>query len=129
MNPLEIERYFELARDELTVAKDNLDLGHFRAATSRAYYAMFYAVTAALGSRGEWRSKHQGVIAAFGELFVKTGQVEPEYGRLLHSAFSTRLKSDYEPGAVITEEFAGQFVEDAIDFVTRLEKIIDDTNC
>jgi uncharacterized protein (UPF0332 family) len=54
--------------------------------------------------------------------------IEPGYGRLLHSAFSTRLKSDYEPGVAITEEFAAQFVEDAVDFVSRLERIIYDTN-
>jgi len=61
----------------LAAAQDNLRLGHLRAAVSRAYYAMFYAVTAVLGSRGLWRSKHQGIIAAFGEHLVKPGLVEP----------------------------------------------------
>ncbi len=52
MSPSEIKRYFEMSHDELSVAADNLDLGHLRTATSRAYYAMFYATTALLGSRG-----------------------------------------------------------------------------
>jgi uncharacterized protein (UPF0332 family) len=67
MERAEIEQYLGLAREELVTARDNLQLGHFRVAVSRAYYAMFYAATALLGSQGLWRSKHQGVIAAFGE--------------------------------------------------------------
>jgi uncharacterized protein (UPF0332 family) len=126
MSASEIERYLELSRDEPATAGDNLDLGHLRAATSRAYYAMFYAATALLGSRGEWRSKYQGVITAFGELFVKTGIIEADYGRLLHSAFSARLRSDYDPGAETSVDLAKQLVADAVDFVQRIEGIIHD---
>jgi predicted nucleotidyltransferase len=42
-------------------------------ATSRAYYAAFYAAEAALLSLGETRSKHSGVLSAFGLLVVKQG--------------------------------------------------------
>ena len=73
MSDVEIERYLNLATEDLAAAQDNLRLGHLRAAVSRAYYAMFYATTALLGSRGLWRSKHQGLIAAFGKYFVKSG--------------------------------------------------------
>jgi len=82
MSDVEIEHYLNLAAEELAAAQDNL---HLRAAVSRAYYAMFYATTALLGSRGLWRSKHQGLIAAFGEHFVKPGLIEPRYGRILHN--------------------------------------------
>ena len=46
---------------------------------SRAYYAMFYAAKAALLSRGLDLRKHSASIAKFRELFVITGQVDPEY--------------------------------------------------
>ncbi len=64
MNESEIQEYMRLANEDLTAAQDNLRLGHLRVAVSRAYYAMFYATTAVLGSRGLWRSRHQGLIAA-----------------------------------------------------------------
>jgi len=70
MTAAEVEHYLDLASEELAAARDNLPLGHLRAAVSRSYYAMFYATTALLGSRGLWRSKHHGLIAAFGEHFV-----------------------------------------------------------
>jgi len=38
--------YLERARNALQQAQDNLDLGHYDVATSRAYYAMFYAASA-----------------------------------------------------------------------------------
>ena len=66
MNESEIQEYMRLANEDLTAAQDNLRLGHLRVAVSRAYYAMFYATTAVLGSRGLWRSRHQRVIAALG---------------------------------------------------------------
>lgn len=126
MSASEIERYLELCRDELVVAGDSLHLGHLRAATSSAYYAMFYAVIAMLGSRGEWRSKHQGVITVFRELSVETGIVEADYGHVLHSALTARLRSDYEPGAETSMDLARQPVGDAADFVQRIEGTIHD---
>ena len=112
----EIQRYLHSADDELQAAHDNLQLGHVRVAVSRAYYAMFYASTALLGSRGVWRSKHQGVIAAFGEYFVKPGFIEPAYGRMLNDAFHARLDSDVDTGR--------QLVEKAQSFVKRIAQFL-----
>ena len=95
-----------------------------RAAVSRAYYAMFYATTALLGSRGLWRSKHQGLIAAFGKYFVKSGLVERPYGRMLHDAFEARLDSDYAPHPDLDRASAKQLVAKAEDFVERLTELL-----
>lgn len=51
------------------LAKD----GFTEAAISRAYYAAFYLAQAALATKDISRSKHSGVIAAFGERFAKRG--------------------------------------------------------
>jgi uncharacterized protein (UPF0332 family) len=120
MSQAEIEEYLALANEDLTAAQDNLRFGHLRAAVSRAYYAMFYPSTALLGSKGLWRSKHQGLIAAFGEHFVKTGLIEPQYGRILHDAFEARLDSDYGLNPDLTEASAQQLISNATSFVERL---------
>lgn len=120
MSQAEIEEYLALANEDLAAAQDNLQFGHLRAAVSRAYYAMFYATTALLGSKGLWRSKHQGLIAAFGEHFVKPGLIEPQYGRILHDAFEARLDSDYGPNPDLTEASAHQLISNATSFVERL---------
>jgi len=116
----ELQRYLCAANDELQAAHDNMQLGHARVAVSRAYYAMFYTSTALLGSRGVWRSKHQGVIAAFGEHFVKPGLIEPAYGRMLNDAFHARLDSDYVPYGHLDIDAARQLVEQAENFVKRI---------
>ena len=62
---------------------------------SRAYYAMFYAATAALAHFNIARSKHSGIVAAFGEYLVKSGEIESEFGRMLPGAFDARQEADY----------------------------------
>ncbi len=127
MSSAEIEHYLQLASEDLAAAQDNLGLGHLRAAVSRAYYAMYYAATALLGSRGLWRSKHQGLLAAFGEHFVKPGLVEPRYGRILHDAFEARLDSDYAPHPNLTEASGAHVVTEAEDFVQRITKLLSES--
>jgi len=51
--------------------------GFTEAAISRAYYAAFYLAQAALATKDISRSKHSGVIAAFGSYLTKKG-VLPE---------------------------------------------------
>lgn len=92
---------------------------------SRSTYAMVYATMAVLGSRGLWRSKHQGVLSAFGENFVKAGLIEPQYGRRLHNAFEARLDSDYGPHPDLDEESAQELVDDARQFVARLAQFLE----
>jgi uncharacterized protein (UPF0332 family) len=120
MSDVEIQEYIDLANEDLSAAQDNLRLGHLRVAVSRAYYAMFYAATAVVGSQGQWRSKHHGLIAAFGQFLVKPGLVEPGYGRILQNAFEARLDSDYAPHPDLNEASAGRIVTNANDFVGRM---------
>lgn len=55
----------------------------YESAVSRAYYA----AEACLLSVDETVSSHKGLIAQFGKQFVKTGLVEPEYGRMLATVY------------------------------------------
>jgi uncharacterized protein (UPF0332 family) len=69
-------------------------------ACNRAYYAMFDAARAALLASGapvdpNVVRTHNGVIAAFGLHLVKTGQVQPEWGRTLNRAQEIRQVADY----------------------------------
>ena len=127
MSDAEIGHYLLLATEDLAAAQDNLRLHHVRAAISRAYYAMFYAGTALLGRHGLWRSKHQGLIATFGEHFVKPGLVEPRYGRILHDAFEARLDGDYAPHPDLDETSASKLIADAEDFVRRVVQVLADS--
>jgi uncharacterized protein (UPF0332 family) len=124
MSETEVQQYLYLATEDLAAAQDNLRLSHLRAAVSRAYYAMFYAATAVLGSRGVWRSKHQGVIAAFGEYLVRPGLIEPQYGRMFHDALEARVDSDYAPQPDLNETSARNQIANAQEFVRRMVQIL-----
>jgi uncharacterized protein (UPF0332 family) len=117
--PAEVRFYLDRANNALKQAGDNLNLGHYDVATSRAYYAMFYAASALLVSQGISRSKHSGVHAAFGQYFVKPGLIEPQYGRMLVNAFNVRLDSDYEAKPSLSLELAEDILRDASQFVDR----------
>ena len=82
--------------DELAAASLVGRGGYLAAAISRAYYAAFYAAEAALLELGETRSKHSGVISAFGKLVVKQGGFDPDVGGLLRSLFALRAKADHD---------------------------------
>ncbi len=89
-------------------------------AVSRAYYAAFYAAEQALGFLDESRSKHSGVIAAFGRLVVREGGLEEEVGRILRSLFEQRNDVDYGE-AVASREDAELAIRDARRFVDAVE--------
>ncbi len=58
------------ASRSLQSALNLLEDGDNDFATARAYYAVFYAAKAALISQAINRSKHSGVIAAFGQTWT-----------------------------------------------------------
>jgi uncharacterized protein (UPF0332 family) len=65
-------------------------------AVNRLYYALYHAACAALTHRGvEIPKTHSGLIARFGETFVKPGILPSFLGRLLNQAEHQRLLSDY----------------------------------
>lgn len=79
--------------------------GGFHAqAVSRAYFAAFFAAEEALLALGETRSKHSGVISAFGRLVVRDGGFDEETGGLLRGLFERRNQADYAPIEVPQEE-------------------------
>ncbi|MBN1660684.1 MAG: HEPN domain-containing protein [Anaerolineae bacterium] len=122
----EISLYLDRARTVLAQSRDNLRLHHHDIVISRAYYAMFYAATALLHSKGISRSKHSGVHSAVGEHFVKPGTLEPEYGRMLVNAFNLRLDSDYDVNPVLDQDLAQDVLLDAERFVERVTRYLDE---
>lgn len=90
-----VESLQRRVRTELDAAGVLAREGFSDQATSRAYYAAFFAAEAALLSLGETRSKHSGVIAAFGRLVVKDGGLDPEVAGVLRQLFELRNAADY----------------------------------
>ncbi len=112
-----------LARSRKELAK-LLAQGEFaEQAISRAYFGALYAAEAALLFLGQTRSKHAGVIAAFGKLVIREGGFDERTGRLLRSLFDRRNAADYGSFPVPREEArsaisdAERFVESVADWI------------
>ena len=69
--------------------------------------------------------KHSASIAKFRELFVITGQVDPEYLHYLGQAQSARERSDYAPFAPISRLGASEILDDAKTFIAKVREILD----
>ena len=110
----------ERARQELAAAELLADHDFSAPAVSRAYYAAFYAAEQALAALGESRSKHSGVIAAFGRLVVREGGLGEEIGRILRALFEQRNDADYGE-AVASRHDAELAIRDAERFVDAVE--------
>ncbi len=120
MSTSEVGFYLNLAQEALQAAQDNVDR-HYSTTVNRAYYAIFYAASATLASKGIGRSKHSGVQSAFGYEFIRTGVIEPEYGKMYTTALTNRLDSDYDIHTTTDETTARRVLADAQKFVARIE--------
>jgi uncharacterized protein (UPF0332 family) len=115
---------FENARRALDTARLALNDGDTKAAINRAYYAAFYAATAALLSRGEAPRSHKGVHQRFHFHFVKTGSLEAWVGETLKYAFDLRLRADYEAFTIFDEAAAADLIADVKRFVDIVEAML-----
>ncbi|MGA1842717.1 MAG: HEPN domain-containing protein [bacterium] len=118
----EIESLIQRANRYLKSAKLLLLEGDYESSVSRTYYAMFFSVQALLLTKDLSFSSHKGVIAAFGEHFVKQGIFSKEMGRELNRGFTKRQIGDYEYTFVISNEEAEEMLINGKNFV---EKVIE----
>lgn len=100
-----------MALRSLEAAQREREAGDLHFAINRAYYAAFYAVSAALLERGRKLKKHAGVQSAFHEEFIKTGQLDPKWGRFYDRLFEDRREGDY----VVFTTFEADFVQHQIE--------------
>jgi len=121
---MDITPYMERAREALEQAHKNVDLGYYGIAITRGYYAMFYAASGLLASKGITRSKHSGVHAAFRQYFVKPGLIEAEFAKSLSYAFDSRLDSDYDLFFTAEKEQAEVILRAANRFVKRVAEYL-----
>lgn len=125
-NQESIRLYMEAARRSLAGAQYNFDGGFWSIATSRSYYACFYAASALLLTKDITRSKHSAVLAAFRQYFVKEGEIEAEYSDILGEAFDLRQVADYDMVGFVDESRAQAMIDNTRRFVERAADFLKD---
>jgi uncharacterized protein (UPF0332 family) len=100
----ECRRLMDKARRALQSARRERSEGNYDFAASRGYYAAYYAMQAALLTKGITSSKHSGTLSEFGRTFLKDEVFPKRLGRLANQLFEERQIGDYESGLSISEE-------------------------
>lgn len=117
----EMKALLKKAEDSIKGARILFDDELYGFAASRAYYAMFYLVSAILLTKDMSFSKHQAVVASFGQHFVKTKIFEQKFHQYLVEAFEQRQIGDYEPLEEITKETAQKSIDHALEFLNAVK--------
>lgn len=115
-----------LAKSEKTqeVARSLFESGYYDDASSRAYYAAFHAVSAALAGRGLFFSSHGQVLGAFNKEFVKTGRLPTESFQIIRRLFEHRQVGDYSATVSIDRSTAEQDVKDTGWLVEKCRRLV-----
>lgn len=121
----DLVRYrLQQATESLEAAEMLLNAGKVSICINRAYYAMFYAVLAALCPRGLGTAKHSGAIGLFDREFIRAGIFPVEFSRWLHKAFDLRQLADYRDMFEASLEEAQCTLANAKAFVQQVRETV-----
>lgn len=83
---------------------------------NRSYYAILHSMRAVLALERFDSKKHQGIISAFRQRYIKTGKFATHFSDVIHTAFTIRNHCDYQDFYVAAESDARQQLENAKEF-------------
>jgi uncharacterized protein (UPF0332 family) len=119
-----VRHWWDKAHESLDAARRELVAGAHAFAVNRAYYALFYAVSALLLQEGHRFKKHSGVRAAFNREIIRTGCIERKFGDLYNQLFDDRNAGDY----IAFTKFDAAYVQEKVDaceeFLRKLRPLI-----
>jgi uncharacterized protein (UPF0332 family) len=122
----EINALLEKAHSRLEVAGELYENGHYEDSVSRAYYSMVAAASAALRLKDLTIKTHKGLQMKFQEVFIKSGEIEEDMGRMFRYSEDMRNRADYYTFEKISQEQAESIINDAELFLSRIENLIND---
>ena len=113
------------SEESLEAARIMNENGMLGFAMNRIYYAMFYAVQAALISEDVSFSKHGQVKAYMNRRLVKSGILPMSLGRVYNKAFEYRQKFDYVDFAEPDQKLVESYLTEAREFIDAIRRYVD----
>ena len=89
-------------------------------AASRAYYAVFHAVSALHLANGNTFSSHAQLIGRFNKDFVRTGRLPAEFTKIVTRLFQDRQLGEYALDSISLEQ-AAQDIDDARRIIATID--------
>ncbi len=112
------------SHEKLGAAERELAGEHYGEAASRAYYAVFHALSAVLATKGLSFSSHSQTLGGFNKHFVKGGIFEKTMTRKLQRLFEDRQIADYDWINTVDAETGMEDVNDAKSIVAACEAYV-----
>ena len=98
--------------------------GRYALAANRLYYALYYAASALLLSKGIITKRHSGLIAQMHLHFIKTGILSAEEGALFKVMFDLRHEGDYEDFIEVEREDVEEYTPQVKSLVAKLKALV-----
>ncbi|MFH1829544.1 MAG: HEPN domain-containing protein [Pseudomonadota bacterium] len=112
--------YRSRAKEELEASRAMLEGRFYAASISRAYYAVYYAMTSLLIEMDIMTKTHKQTAIEFRKHFIRTKKLDVKYSNILDELFNVRMLSDYDAIPEIDETRAGHLLNSARDFVNAV---------
>ena len=101
------------------------DAGKFGLAANRLYYALYYAASALLLSKGIATKRHSGLMTQINMHFVKTGILSKDEGALFKVMFSLRHEDDYEDFIEVEKADIDEYTPQVTALVKKLKDLVE----
>ena len=111
-----IEKSSEFFKDAQLLAENS----RWQSCVNRLYYSCFHLIDALLSLDGIFAKTHEGLKTKFLQLYIKTGEVDMELGKLYTQLLDWRHESDYS----VFVEFDKDEVLPLLKRVENLNKIL-----
>jgi uncharacterized protein (UPF0332 family) len=112
----------DAARRRLAAARSAIDHDP-STALSAAYYAILYAIRAALSEREIYARTHTGAWHEFRRAFVATGEFDDSLAATAHAIQPARERADYEAWAAPPDE-AQRVIDLAQAFLAAVDEML-----
>lgn len=121
----DLARYkLERAREEIDTAELLFQNERLKAANNRAYYSIYYSLTAVLCLEPVAFKRHKDTLGYFNKNYVHTGIFPEEIGRSISKAQKIRHASDYDEFYVASKEEAENQIQTAKTVADLVDKFI-----
>ncbi|MBQ2674285.1 MAG: HEPN domain-containing protein [Prevotella sp.] len=101
------------------------EAGRYGLAANRLYYALYYAASAILLSKGVVTKRHSGLMSQIHLHFVKTGILSPDEGALFKVMFSLRHEDDYEDFIEVERADIEEYTPRVTALVNKLKTLVE----
>ena len=119
-----VQYWMTKAETALSSAHSEYAAKRYDFAVNRAYYACFYSASAVLLQLGQQFVKHAGVRAAVHRNFVKTGKIDPQWGKAYDRIFENRQSADYLELHEFKDAEVATLLDEAEAFTKEMKRLL-----